>query len=42
MAFLRVGVEPPESPELGIDTTQLTPESAADLVIGRLGDLGRL
>ena len=34
--------EPPESPELDIDTTRLSAEAAADLVIARLRDLGRL
>jgi bifunctional enzyme CysN/CysC len=34
--------EPPESPELNIDTTQMTAEEAADLVIARLRQLGRL
>ena len=34
--------EAPESPDLDIDTTQVTAEAAADLVIARLRDLGRL
>jgi bifunctional enzyme CysN/CysC len=34
--------EPPESPELDIDTTRVSAEAAADLVIARLRDLGRL
>jgi bifunctional enzyme CysN/CysC len=28
--------EPPESPEIHIDTTKLTPEQAADLIVERL------
>jgi len=28
--------EPPEDPELRIDTTKMTPEQAADLIIERL------
>jgi bifunctional enzyme CysN/CysC len=32
--------EPPEHPELRLDTTVLTPEQAADAVVGRLRELG--
>jgi bifunctional enzyme CysN/CysC len=28
--------EPPEHPEIHIDTTELTPEEAADLIVERL------
>ncbi|RAK51232.1 adenylyl-sulfate kinase, partial [Phenylobacterium deserti] len=28
--------EPPENPEIRIDTTQLTPEAAAELIVARL------
>ena len=34
--------EPPEAPELRLDTTALTPEQAAERVIERLRELGRL
>ena len=34
--------EPPEAPELRLDTTVLTPEQAAERVIERLRELGRL
>jgi bifunctional enzyme CysN/CysC len=34
--------EPPEMPDLDIDTTHIAAEEAADLVIARLRDLGRI
>jgi bifunctional enzyme CysN/CysC len=34
--------EPPENPEVHIDTTRVSPEAGADLVIGRLGEWGVL
>ncbi len=34
--------EPPENPEIHIDTTELSAEDAADLVVTRLGELGLL
>jgi bifunctional enzyme CysN/CysC len=34
--------EAPENPELRIDTTKLTPEGAADIIVQHLKDRGRL